>query len=296
MLASALRFFLLIELASYVAVGVRFFDLSVAQGVASALAWMIGARGGFVGFTYAFASTQRAQSPPIGLFSALCMGLAEWLSFLVLFMLIQPFERIWLGRDRMAADRPVVLLVHGYGCNRGAWWWLRRHLERAGFAVATVNLEPPYTDIAHFVTQLDRRIESVCSETGCERLILVGHSMGGLVARAYLVRFGSGRVSRVVTLATPHAGTALAFLGIGKNARQMEPTSVWLKDLWRDQPDIPMVSIRTSHDNFVVPQDHQRYPPARDVELPALGHLAMLFSSRTLRALLAALEKPADAD
>lgn len=296
MLAAALRLFLLIELAGYAVVAVRFFELPLAQGLGAALALMIGARAGMVGFTYAFASTQQSRVPAIGAFGALCMMLGEWLAFLLLFMLIQPFERIWLGRDRLSAGRPVVLLIHGYGCNRGTWWWLRRRLEAAGFVVATINLEPPYDGIEHFVTQLDRRIESICAETGRERLLLVGHSMGGLVARAYLARFGSGRVRRLVTLATPHAGSKLAFLGIGRNARQMEPTSVWLKELWRDRPDIPMVSVRNSHDNFVVPQDSQRYPSAQDVELPGLGHLAMLFSPRTLHALLAALAKPADAD
>jgi pimeloyl-ACP methyl ester carboxylesterase len=64
--------------------------------------------------------------------------------------------------------------------------------------VATINLEPIYTSIDDFVDPLARRIDAVLAETGAERLILVGHSMGGLVARAYLQRYGEvagGRAS-----------------------------------------------------------------------------------------------------
>ncbi|MDQ5942445.1 MAG: hypothetical protein QG572_1260, partial [Pseudomonadota bacterium] len=58
-------------------------------------------------------------------------------------------------------------------------------------------------------------------------------------------------------------------------------------------PPVPMVALRNSHDNFVMPQDSQRFPGARDVELPALGHLAVLFSARAAEALLEALRAPA---
>ena len=290
MLASALRFFLLVEAGLFVAAGRALAHLSWGEAAGCAVALMLGFRIGTVGFTYAYAVAHSPGMPRIPPLSALRMVLAECGAFLWLFLIIQPFEQLWMGRDRTPRGRPLVLLVHGYGCNRGAWWWLRRRLEAAGYATATINLEPPYADIAHFVTQLNRRIEDVCTAAGCERVMLVGHSMGGLVARAYLARFGKRRVARLVTLATPHAGSTLARLGLGENARQMEPNSVWLKSLWRDRPDVPMVSLRNSHDNFVVPQDSQRYPAARDVDLPALGHLAMLLSPRAAAALLAALE------
>ena len=56
---------------------------------------------------------------------------------------------------------------------------------------------------------------------------------------------------------------------------------------------LALVALRNSHDNFVMPQDSQRFPGARDVELPALGHLAVLFSGRAAEALLEALRAPA---
>ncbi|MGA7311689.1 MAG: alpha/beta fold hydrolase, partial [Pseudolabrys sp.] len=115
----------------------------------------------------------------------------EWLAFLAVFVLIQPFERWWMGSDavgRVHDRRPALLLVHGYACNRGQWWWLRRRLRAQGFAVTTINLEPPLADIDYFAGQLHARIEALVAETGVDRVALVAHSMGGLASRAYLRR------------------------------------------------------------------------------------------------------------
>ena len=98
-----------------------------------------------------------------------CGMIGDWLAFLALFVLIQPFERWWMGSDavgRVRDRRPVVLLVHGYACNRGLWWWLRRRLRARGFAVTTINLEPPLADIDCFAEQLHARIEAVLAEAG----------------------------------------------------------------------------------------------------------------------------------
>jgi triacylglycerol lipase len=120
-------------------------------------------------------------------------------------------------------------------------------------------------------------------------VILVAHSMGGLVCRSYLAVHGPQRVARLVTLASPHAGSELARIGIGANAREMEPGSRWLADLAAEPLRVPAVSLRTAHDNYVMPQDNQRLPGARDVELAGIGHLAVLYADRTGSALLEAL-------
>lgn len=289
MLAAALRFFLLIEFAAYMATAMRLFDLPAMQAMGASLAVLLGWRAGIIAVTYLFSIAHHSPAPRIGAVRATAMVFAEYVSFLRLFLLIQPFERLWMGADRLPPGRRVLVLIHGFGCNRGAWWWLRSRLENAGYAVATLNLEPPYIEIDHYVAALAARIEAACSESGVERVTLVGHSMGGLVARAYLERAGTERVEAVVTLATPHSGSVLARLGIGANSRQMEYNSPWLKALWLHRPAVPMVSIRNSHDNFVMPQDSQRFPSAEDIELPALGHLAILFSPRAVSTLLGVL-------
>jgi triacylglycerol lipase len=220
----------------------------------------------------------------------------EWLAFLAVFVLIQPFERRWMGSDavgRVHDRRPAVLLVHGYACNRGQWWWLRRRLRAGGFAVTTINLEPPLADIDCFAGQLHARIEALLAETGVDRVALVAHSMGGLASRAYLRRHGCGRVTTLITLASPHHGTHFARLIPGRNARQMEPDNDWIQQLG-DQESfaIPVVTIWGAIDEFMVPQDSSRLAGARDMAFATLGHLSILFSPAVLQCLQAELERP----
>lgn len=69
--------------------------------------------------------------------------------------------------------------------------------------------------LAHKGLELAEAVRQLCRFTGAKKVMLVGHSAGGLVARAYLQ--GSlvgvpyrGDVDRLITIATPHLGAALA--------------------------------------------------------------------------------------
>jgi len=136
------------------------------------------------------------------------------------------------------------------------------------------------------VPQLNQRIEEVCAETGSKQVTLLAHSMGGLVCRSYLARHGIARVDKLITLATPHTGTELARIGFGQNAREMEPGSLWLSDMANESVKIPAISLRNAYDNYAMPQDNQRLPGAVDVELPPVGHIAMLYDQKTAELLL----------
>ncbi|QKS29763.1 MAG: alpha/beta fold hydrolase [Candidatus Accumulibacter similis] len=296
MLARALCLSLLLEAALYVAVATLAFDASPARAAAAALVGVLGLRAVLVATSYACAFAWRSPAPRLRATQALRMVLAEYAAFVVSFVIIFPVERCWMGADRLprvaggaARRRLPVLLVHGYGCSRGAWWWLRRRLEAAGWTVATISLEPVCASIDDYVEPLARRIDAVLAQTGADRLLLVGHSMGGLAARRYLQRCGSARVARLVTLGTPHQGSRLAHIGAGENARQMRPHSDWLRALANPAPLLDTVVIYSPHDNFVMPQANLELPGATARAIDGLGHLAMLFSPRVAIALLAAL-------
>jgi triacylglycerol lipase len=200
MLSRALRRSLALEVALYVALAIYGCDASPAAAAGVALAGVLALRATLSAVTYAWAWAYHSPAPPLSPGQAVRMVLGEYASCVLSFVLIFPFERWWMAPDRLSGGaeqaagrpgaRPPVLLVHGYSCSRAAWWWLRRRLEAAGWRVATISLEPIYGSIDDFVEPLARRIAAVLAETGAERLLLVGHSMGGLVARAYLQRHG----------------------------------------------------------------------------------------------------------
>jgi triacylglycerol esterase/lipase EstA (alpha/beta hydrolase family) len=189
----------------------------------------------------------------------------------------------WLMRD--PAPRPAkapVLLVHGVLCNAGVWLGMRASLRARGLGpIYTIDLVPPLASIDDFSDQLAARIEAILAQTGARTVSLVGHSMGGLVARAYLRRHGAARVARVVTVGTPHDGSVLAWLFPGEPLREMRPGNDWLRALNSTAlPPVPIVSIWSWHDSMVAPQASSNLSGARNVVIHGVGHNALLRDRR----------------
>ena len=189
-----------------------------------------------------------------------------------------------------------VLLVHGYGCNGGYWNRLGRRLQRARISHAAVDLVPLAGDIDGYVPLLERAVEELRAATGAPRVALVAHSMGGLVARAWMRRHGTGRLARLVTLGTPHFGTGLARFGLGVNARQMErrgdAASSWLQALAESEDRARralVTSIYSHHDNIVSPQTSSQLPGARNIAFGGVGHVALGFDARVIDAVMGEL-------
>jgi pimeloyl-ACP methyl ester carboxylesterase len=179
-----------------------------------------------------------------------------------------------------APARLPIILVHGVMVNDGVWWMMRRYLALHDVrAVYTINYGPPYGDIEHFAAQLGAKIESVCAATGAARVLLVCHSMGGLVARAYVRQRGPARVERIITIGTPHHGSLFARGLVGRCLAQMRPGNAWLAELNRDEakpPPVPITSIWSRHDSLVAPQASAELACAENVPLTGIGHNALL--------------------
>jgi triacylglycerol esterase/lipase EstA (alpha/beta hydrolase family) len=192
------------------------------------------------------------------------------------------------------SDRVPVLLVHGYGCNSGYWAHLVPLLDRERISHASIDLEPVAGSIDGYAPLIEARVRELCAATGAARIAIVAHSMGGLAARAWMRACSSARVARLVTLGTPHHGTALARFGLGANAVQMRRDSAWLRDLAAAEgPDVRarIVSLYTHHDNIVAPQDSCVLPGARNVAFGGIGHVALGSNPRVLAEVLRALRE-----
>jgi triacylglycerol esterase/lipase EstA (alpha/beta hydrolase family) len=185
-----------------------------------------------------------------------------------------------------------VLLLHGYGCNSGYWAHLLPLLDAARISHASVDLEPIAGDIDDYASLVDRAVEALRHASGAAKVAIVAHSMGGLVARAWMRAYGSQRVARLVTLGTPHHGTALARFGLGVNAAQMRragrgesPESAWLRALAQGESYATralVTSIYTHHDNIVSPQTSSVLPGARNIGFGGVGHVALGSNPRVL--------------
>jgi len=106
--------------------------------------------------------------------------------------------------DPTALHPTPVVFVHGILGHRSNFAVLRGFLARRGVRNFASFSYAPRVDYQRLVPRLGRLIDAVCIETGAPRVDVVGHSLGGLVAR-YLVEVGDGsRVGRLVTLGSPY--------------------------------------------------------------------------------------------
>jgi triacylglycerol lipase len=202
---------------------------------------------------------------------------------------LRPGQRGLLIGDVEAAGTPIVL-IHGVVDNRSIFTVLRRGLRRRGFGrVQSLNYSPLTDDVREVADRLRDAVEELCAETGYERVHLIGHSMGGLVARYYVQRMGGDhRVHTLVTLGTPHSGTYAARLVPHPVARQLRPGSAIIAELgepadgcrtrfvafWSDldQMIIPSGSARLEHPDLVV----------RNVFVRGVGHLSLPIDGRVV--------------
>jgi predicted alpha/beta hydrolase family esterase len=259
---------------------------SACAALASALSAPLGARFLLASFTLAHSWLHRSPRAPahrLGIAGTARLLWSEYLALLAHNLAYVPMDPWMLRPDPVpAAGRTPVLLVHGYLSTRAYWRPMLRWLEARGVAcIHAPNYRSVFSSIEEGAAELHRAIERACSG-GEARVILVCHSMGGLVARRYLREHGEGRIARLVTIASPHHGTALSELGIGEHARQMRRSSAFLRELAgaeaRDPPRVPATSIYSVHDNLVSPQDTSRLEWARNVAVAGVGHLGILAS------------------
>jgi len=188
---------------------------------------------------------------------------------------------------------PPVLLVHGYGCNSGYWAHLTPLLDAAHISHATLDLVPVTASIDAYVPLVEEGVRALLAATGARQVVIVAHSMGGLVARAWMREHGSARVARVITLGTPHHGTSLASFGLGENALQMRRDGAWLRDLAASEDAAIralITSIYTHHDNIVAPQTSSELEGARNIAFGGVGHVALAANARILAAVIRELQ------
>jgi triacylglycerol lipase len=208
---------------------------------------------------------------------------------------LSPLTRGLILADIAAAGRPVVL-VHGIGDNRSAFTVLRRTLRRRGFGrIVTVNYSPLTSDVRKAAAALARHVERVCQQSGYEQVFLVGHSLGGIIARYYVQCLGGdARVSTLVTLGSPHAGSQLARMAPLLVGRQLRPNSELMRELAGPaRCSTRFVAIYSDRDEVVVPNSSARleHPDltVTAVRVHGVGHLSLLVNSTVAQAIAAAL-------
>ncbi len=78
--------------------------------------------------------------------------------------------------------------------------------------IYNISNESNQASIAKQGWGLKQAIDAILLTTKAKKVILVGHSMGGLAAREYIRYYGAGKVAKIVTIGTPHGGADITNL------------------------------------------------------------------------------------
>ncbi|HEX4857023.1 MAG TPA: alpha/beta fold hydrolase [Limnobacter sp.] len=226
------------------------------------------------------------------------LSTARWIKAVVvesfasfrLITLLQPWARhpdgIRLAGKNWRKKKPLpVLLVHGYLCNSAVWTGTRALLDRADVSTHAITLEPAIGSIRSYSEAIHEAIDELLLATGAPQVKIIAHSMGGVAVRYHATEYGHHRIAGMISIGSPHYGTALSTLGIGKNVKQMAWGSYFLKTL-REHPtdrefQKKIWSLWSPQDNIVCPPVSSKLEHAKNIAVPGCGHVSLLNDSTT---------------
>lgn len=188
-----------------------------------------------------------------------------------------------------------VLLLHGWFQNAVPLRSMVATLRDRGMLVYRVH-HNPWIDRHENLEHLRGVVQNILDRTGCDRVDLVGHSLGGLDAR--LLARDTGWVEDCVTLGTPNLGIRIAeihplvwMLGVtSRSVRQMRIGSNLLELLNGTDgyhSDTNYVSIYSPTD-LLVPGDRARISRGINVDLDemlgihGIGHGRMIVAPEVM--------------
>jgi pimeloyl-ACP methyl ester carboxylesterase len=169
-------------------------------------------------------------------------------------------DPVYRGRGVPRGDGRPVLLVPGFLAGDWTLRLLHGWLSRIGYRAYLSGIVLNIQHSERMLARLRRRAGAIQKETG-ERVSLVGHSRGGLLAKVYAQRKPDG-VEQVIALGSPLADwTDLAAIthhavGVVRTVnqlaygRRMNPEGRFTYDL-RLTPTVPTTSIYTKADDVV---------------------------------------------
>jgi len=93
---------------------------------------------------------------------------------------------------------------------------------------------------------------------------LVGHSLGGLVGRIYAQKYGTDNIGKIITVGSPHKGTALAYKAVEGGELERDDPLMWL-----GQKIVLQVNRGLKTEREVI---EERFPIVKDL-LPTYDYL-----------------------
>lgn len=213
-------------------------------------------------------------------------NVGPWLQEGLALLLVVATWPLGLLRPRKTRPRGArpVLLVAGWGLNRASLALLAARLRRDGRVVYTAALPWRAMSLDEAAAALTEQLSTVVRLSDSSTADVVAFGVAGVLLRNVVKNDqASSLLGQVVTLASPHRGTALALLAQGESMGQLRPGSAFLDALIRSGK-LPgrngFTAIASPFDAIVFPFDLAYCPGAFNVTVEGVGHFSMLYSQR----------------
>lgn len=195
-------------------------------------------------------------------------------------------------RPERARDLHTLVFVHGLMANRACFYPLQGYLRLGGFERQYAYNYRSAGSIERIGVDLKRRLDR---EIRGGRITLIGHSMGGLVARVFLQMLGGDRrVDTLVTIGTPHLGSHAAAMLPTVFGDQLHPEGPFLRYLNAlPAPRCRCVSFAAAEDRLVLPPRHALAPFGEHRVIENRGHLDVMMPGALYGSILDVLREDA---
>jgi len=170
-----------------------------------------------------------------GIFSSILSNVVVLCLFPLGFM-----KKLWAPIPDTKKGTPTVVLIHGIYHNASAWAYYRWRLKQKGYTrIYVFSFSSWKTTFEGVYEKFEAWINRIEKECSGQDMVLVGHSLGGLLAKTYASRRDGDHASvirRVITLGTPFMGSKMVVLGFGALARSLHYKGALLRELGKDRP------------------------------------------------------------
>jgi pimeloyl-ACP methyl ester carboxylesterase len=220
---------------------------------------------------------------------------AAWAPLRLVGASLDPARRPVPLAHAQTAPRPrPVLLVHGFCGTKSSWSMVARTLSARGLTVDAITYSTFGTSVEQLADRLVAEVHRISSQTGADKVHLIGHSLGGVViAQAIADGRLDGLIDTVITLGSPFRGSPWAtLLPFGEVARALREGSPLLRRLASaPAPDGVRWLAFTATLDMIVPglravPVHAR---AETITVGGAGHLGMLLNRQVVEHIVNAL-------
>jgi pimeloyl-ACP methyl ester carboxylesterase len=248
------------------------------------------------GIVHAFERSRIAPPRARIVLGCLPMALAGALGQLIGLERLSTLREMTLVHRDLVPDVPaarpgddVVVLVHGFMATAGVFRPLRARLERETGACTATFTHAPCVGIKRIAQSLEALMDRIPQGT---RITIVGHSLGGVVARWYVQEMGGAhRVAQTISLGSPFGGVDVPRYFVGADLHEQSDLLRQLRDGAR-RVNVPHTSVVGLDDTLVPGVTTASLGVGEVVLLAKRGHNTLLFDDEVAELVISRVRRP----